>query len=427
MEKLLNILTTWVLTIMLVITASPLAKAQEQEQTANILNNGSFSNETEGWELSGNVTYDGNNYGQLNKSVRFNGIDGGLISQKIILSTKDENKIINSIDGTFKSIGCNNKGSDWCTKTGTLDNLDTIDWLVRFEDGSQSEVLIFNFTSDYNHGTITQSFARELTKEFNTSNTNVEVIVSGFDTGGWAGQYGAIIDDLNIGLSLSEPVIIEEQPTIIEEQLTVIDDIHTGIIEIPVVNTDMGLIDNTLPKIDMVEIDVGLPVESDVEVVEDIPEEIKPIDMEEDLGLEPESEKEEEIQEIEIKIDNEVKQENTQKNEKVVKKQAPESQNKGDKKVSATLDTPKIESDIVVQELDLPTIVSFNKQYFENKYKDVINLTTTEIDFYDGQDGFNNQDYTQANTDFFNISSSSNGEWGMANQRHVVKVEQFRR
>ena len=101
---------------MLVIIATQKVRATE---TTNILNNGSFDNQTEGWELEGNVDYDGNDYGDLNKSVRFSGSDGGSITQSIVLdSVAEENKEVSSISGSLISIGCNNEGSSWCTTTG---------------------------------------------------------------------------------------------------------------------------------------------------------------------------------------------------------------------------------------------------------------------------------------------------------------------
>ena len=135
--------------------------------------------------------------------------------------------------------------------------------------------------------------------------------------------------------------------------------------------------------------------------------------MEEDLEIEVKQQSEETKGES-----NELQKETSSKEEKEEEKQRVH-------KEKNVLDKPV--SDVEVQTVDVPTIISFNKGYFENTYKDTIDLTTTEIDFYDKQDGFNNQDYAQANSDFFNISSSSNGEWGVANSRPVITLEQFRR
>ena len=150
----------------------------------------------------------------------------------------------------------------------------------------------------------------------------------------------------------------------------------------------------------------------------------------EKVNEEKESEEKEETAEEEIKDEpsaNEEKVVKTAKSSKSEKKQGSESQNKNDKKTSVSIVTPKIKSDIVVQEIDIKTIVSFNKEYFEVKITDTLDLTTTEIDFYDGQDGFNNQDYAKANSNFFNQYSDTNSEWDLVSKRDVIKIEQFRR
>jgi len=124
-------------------------------------------------------------------------------------------------------------------------------------------------------------------------------------------------------------------------------------------------------------------------------------------------------------MEEDLKEETKGESNEVQQKETSSKENKENKKEKNVLDKPV--SDVEVKVVDVPTIISFDKEYFENTYKDTIDLTTTEIDFYDKQDGFNNQDYAQVNTDFFNISSSSNGEWGVVNSRPVITIEQFRR
>ena len=123
---------------------------------------------------------------------------------------------------------------------------------------------------------------------------------------------------------------------------------------------------------------------------------------------------------------NEEKTVQTTKTVKSEKKQGSESENKGDKKSSATKTTQEIKSDIVVQEIDIKTIVSFNKEYFEVKITDTLDLTKTEIDFYDGQ-GFNDSAYAQNNIDFFALDCKSDC-WGNIHVRtNAIQIEQFRR
>ena len=437
---------------MLVITATQTVRATE---TSNLLNNGSFDNETEGWELDGTATYDGNDYGELNQSVRFSGAEGGSISQdidlKILVESKE--KIIDKAHGSILSIGCNNEATGaWCSTEGTVDNLDTVKTTIVFNDGTQTETLNYNFTSDYNDGVITSTFNIELQKEFNINNTTVSVNVFGDDAGDWEGKFGSIIDDLSLTLTLSDlvvaqpiqvPVIVKPEPPVaivvpkVEETVqigsldatSIANTISAGIIDIKPPPENLLVVD--IPVLDM-QMDIAevQPIEQISEPVaepepetlekirrEEVPSEIEETTMEEDLKLEIKEQSEKAKGES-----NELQKETSKEDES---KQQKEEEKQRVHKEKNVLDKPV--SDVKVQTVDVPTIISFDKGYFKNTYKDTIDLTTTEIDFYDKQDGFNNQDYAQANSDFFNISSSSNGEWGVANSRPVITLEQFRR
>ena len=437
---------------MLVITATQTVRATE---TSNLLNNGSFDNETEGWELDGTATYDGNDYGELNQSVRFSGAEGGSISQdidlKILVESKE--KIIDKAHGSILSIGCNNEATGaWCSTEGTVDNLDTVKTTIVFNDGTQTETLNYNFTSDYNDGVITSTFNIELQKEFNINNTTVSVNVFGDDAGDWEGKFGSIIDDLSLTLTLSDlvvaqpiqvPVIVKPEPPVaivvpkVEETVqigsldatSIANTISAGIIDIKPPPENLLVVD--IPVLDM-QMDIAevQPIEQISEPVaepepetlekirrEEVPSEIEETTMEEDLKLEIKEQSEKAKGES-----NELQKETSKEDES---KQQKEEEKQRVHKEKNVLDKPV--SDVKVQTVDVPTIISFDKGYFKNTYKDTIDLTTTEIDFYDKQDGFNNQDYAQANSDFFNISSSSNGEWSVANSRPVITLEQFRR
>jgi len=573
-------------------------------ETSNLLNNGSFDNQTEGWELDGTANYDGNNYGEINKSVRFSGADGGSISQTIHLGNIDsEKKYVDKVHGSIVSIGCNNEGDLWCSTTGTANNLDPVNTTITFSTKTQSEVIIKNFTSDYNDGTITSTFTIDLNKDFHINETTVDVNVFGADTGDKQGQFGSIIDDLSLTLSLAdlviaqpviEPVIVEiiqpvvVQPVIVEpiiiqpvivepvivetiqigslDATSIVDTLSSGIIDInppedmqisnlspqisaisditteqmnmdmadvghqnemPVL-VDVGAdvpVDNDMPEMDMPDMNMpeiempdiqmpdSLPEINDIQIesvneiqnepetlqeireeipeaieelpennIEELPSELEETNMEEDLKEnqneqqeetsteneevdgtneeselsddssteEKEPEPKEEISEKEIEeneekesdekeetAEEEIKEEPSANEEKVVKtakssksekKQGSDSPKSSDKKTSVASTTPKIKSDIVVQDIDIRTIVSFNKEYFEVKITDTLDLTTTEIDFYDGQNGFNGDTaYAQNNIDFFALDCKSDC-WGNLHVRtNAVKIEQFRR
>ena len=162
--------------------------------------------------------------------------------------------------------------------------------------------------------------------------------------------------------------------------------------------------------------------------------------------LREKSSEEKEVEEKEVKEKDEKEsedqkdepeEESTKDEEKVVKtakitktdkKEGSESPKNDNKKLVVDKDTPRIKSDIVVQELDLLTVVSFNKEYFEQTIADTLDLTTTEIKFYDEQNGFNGDSaYAQNNIDFFALDCQSDC-WGNIYLRsNAVQIEQFRR
>ncbi len=532
------ILTISVLMGLFLILATQTVRATETE-TTNILNNGTFDGNTNSWTLDGTATYDGNHYSgsDLNKTVRFSGASGGSVSQSIDLSNlSDESKNVVKIEGSITSYGCNNKGSSWCSQTGTANNLDPVNATITFTDGTQTEVLSYNYTSDYNDGVITTEYEINLDKEFDTTITSLSYNVAGADTGDWSGQFGTIIDNLSLVLTLSDVVVaetIEEpqitqinasdsivqqviEPEIIEtvqigslDATSIANTISTGVIDISppedmqiasltssisVISdirseemhsdiADVGLnnemptlidtgaeipVETNLPDMDLPEIDIDIEIESMnepepetlQEIREELPTELEEINMEEDLK-ENENEQQEEApaendenageneegelsdnttaeeksDEKEESSEKEVKEEPTKNKEKTVqttktakseKKQGSESENKGDKKSSATKTTQEIKSDIVVQEIDIKTIVSFNKEYFEVKITDTLDLTKTEIDFYDGQ-GFNDSAYAQNNIDFFALDCKSDC-WGNIYLRtNAIQIDSFRR
>ena len=521
MEKYLNILTILGKIILIIILVNQIVKAEE---TTNLLNNGSFDNQTEGWELDGTASYDGNNYGDINKSVRFSGIEGGSVTQDISLGNiNTEQKYIDKVNGSIVSIGCNNEGSNWCTTTGTASNLDPVNTTITITDDTQSEVLTHNITSDYNDGVITSTFTLDVNKDFNVDNTNISINVYGHDTGDKVGKFGSIIDDLSLTLTLVDLVVAQPievpdivqieapiaiivpeviQPVVIEpiaiepvvivpvvvepiaigvetieigslDAASIVNTISSGVIDIKTPQEDIQVATLTSPisvisnirteQMNMEIADVGVnnemptlidtgadvPVENDIpdmpviempeiEMLTDLPE-INDIEIESVNELEPEPETLEEIRseeipaeieetnmeedlEIEVKSNQEIKTETKGESNELQKKNSNTKEKKKEKEKNV-LDKPV--SDVEVKIIDIPTIISFDKRYFKNTYKDTINLTQTEMEFYDGE-GFNS-DYTQANIKW-SADFCQSDCWGtMVLSRPVIKIEQFRR
>ena len=555
MDKFLNILIILVAIILLAITV--VAKATE---TSNVLSNGSFDGNADGWDLDGTAEYDGKTYSAsgLSKVIRFSGGDGGSITQSITLGNiNSDTKYISKVHGSIKSYGCNNSSGAWCSATGTDNNLDPVNTTITFNDGTQTEVLNYDFTSNYNDGVITSTFTINLDKDFHINNTTINVNVFGADKGNQAGMLGSIIDDLSLILTLDDLVIAQQTQVAEISQVgsldasSIVDTLSSGVIDmhpadnleianlstaisginnIQDMNMDMNMADANhnhempveikatenmqeinqpgieinMPDIQMPDIEMpdlqmpdNLPEINDIQIesvneiknepetlqeireeipennIEELPAELEQTDMEEDLkenqneqqeetsteneevdganeeselsddssteekepkekvNEEKESEEKEETAEEEIKEEpsaNEEKVVKTAKSSKSEKKQGSESQNKSDKKTSVSIATPKIESDIVIQEIDLLQVVSFNKEYFKQTITDTLDLTKSEVDFYDGENGFNSDSaYAQNNIDFFTRNCQSDC-WGDLHVRtNAVQIEQFRR
>lgn len=267
----------------------------------------------------------------------------------------------------------------------------------------------------------------------------------------------SIADTLSTGIIDIKP--IEDMQM---QSMNIADANHNHEMPVQEIQT-IDMPDIQMPDLEMPDIEMpdNLPVEINNVEIEPVnepePETLQEMREEIPRELEPEELKQEDTHEKDVKQENKEKENGVQdKNEsskkekeeenegvlketaksektvtptktaKVEKKGGSESPNKGVKKVLGTTATPKIESNIIVQELDLLTVVSFNKQYFENTYKDIISLTTTEVAFYE-QDGFNSTDYAQANTNFFSEYRNTNSEWDMVSKRDHIKIEQFRR
>lgn len=501
---------------------SQISAIANESQTTNILTNGSFDDQTEGWTLDGTASYDGNNYGDINKSVRFSGVEGGSVTQEIVLGNiSAENKEVTTISGSLISIGCNNEGSSWCTETGTANNLDPVNITMTLSDGTNTEVLNHNFTSDYNDGVIITNYSVNVVDTFETDNTSLTINYFGADTGDKAGQFGSIIDDLSLSLTLNDITIAQEveipQNTSLGADTTVmtatelseatIDDISSGIIDIgtnidqstditssislvsiqdleldvadvsmqiemPVL-VDAGVdtlegdisipepdlpeielpeielpeieLPNELPEIENIEIesievdeiesDIDSDVESEIEeTIEETPAELEEQNLEEDLeeseSEESENENEGENEgEVEVNENSELSKNNNSTTKKTEAKKEQKTEKKVEKKEEKKSTKPevqKVESDIIVNTVELPTVVAFSEIYFANTYKDTLDLGADEVQFYE-PDRFDSKDYTEANTAFLNISSNSNSEWDMVVESTKFRIKEFKR
>ena len=290
--------------------------------TDNLLNNNSFTTDTSGWELSDNnenkVKRDPNTYSDSSsKSVRFR-YQGGSISQDVDISNVPDNHIIKEIQMGYQSIGCGNTGSQWCNAGAD----DTVTSTITLSSTDTAEVISNVTAVPYENGWSDYSFTEEVLGSFNTNDLSVNLNIAGDDTGNSSNWYGPIVDNINLTFTIEEyiePVTVIETVAVIETEepivmvggldldISITNDIilDTPVIEpvslqqtiIPIPDmidipqavdigpeqiTDLPEINNIDVIQEIPELDIDVEPELEVAIVE-IPEELKEINMEEDI------------------------------------------------------------------------------------------------------------------------------------------------
>tara|TARA_R100001015_G_C4635356_1_gene204894 strand:- start:10573 stop:11931 length:1359 start_codon:yes stop_codon:yes gene_type:complete len=273
--------------------------------------------------------------GSASKSVRFR-YQGGNISQDVDTSSLPENHLIKEINMNFDSIGCGNSGSEWCNAGAD----DTVVSTITIESATEIEVISESVAVPYEDGWESYSFTKDVTGDFNTDDTSLNLTITGNDTGNSSNWYGPIIDNLNFTVTteqyvapIVEPVVIT--PVIVEpviEQTVIVEPVIEQIVEQEITNSIVGGLDLEMsvtneiileqPIIEITPVSVNIPTTIDVPVEVDMPElvvaPITSVELPDVSDLNPVSEVEvtQEIVEIEVpEIDesiNEEKIENTE-------------------------------------------------------------------------------------------------------------------
>jgi hypothetical protein len=392
----------WSLLILCVSTL--VNQSQAETTTDNLLDNGDFSTgDLSGWtvEDSGKIQYDGQCYSEsgLCQSVRWSTDLGKTLSQTI--EDLSEGYDIDTIHLDFTALGCNNEATGaWCSE-GT--DYDKVQAVIQLSDGTNTENLYLEQTLDYNDGTKDYGLSTQTLDAWMTDNTSINFSVTGIDTGDWSGQYGPIVDNLSLYLTMTEtpvPVVIEPiveikpeviepiveiKPEVIEpveevvviEETTVIQglDLDTEIVTDVILDTpiETDITMNDLPSLPPVDIEVPTVIEApqEIEVVEEIqeiqeiqveevaevteevveqPEELKETDMEEDLAEADEIEKTESSEEEE-------KAESEQETEVAKSKDEPKPQAKSEPKQSKSQVSEAPKKNTGFEQIDVSTMI----------------------------------------------------------------------
>ena len=414
--------------------------------TDNLLNNGNFSNQLNGWtvEDTNKTKYDNNCYAGgtdasgLCKSVRWSGNLGKTIAQSI--TGLEEGYDIEQINLSFTALGCNNEinSSTWCSQ-GT--DYDKVQATIELSNDVSRETLYLEQQLDYNDGTDNYNLTTQTLDNWVTDNTNLDFSITGIDTGNWSGQYGPIVDNIELTLDLKETVIpevivepiaqtntediIEVEPlnTVMEGinlETSVLNEVVLEIPEIPEVEIievavieDIPVLDD-LPEInettnvaepiaeinDLPEIE-ELPEIEDIEVVEDIAE-IEEIEVEE---VAEQNDTKEDMEQPEEVAEKDVGQDNTNKNEEKAEKTKTKKDAKKQKKtVTADKNIPKTKKE-QNKKADIPVL--YTLLTLEEGIKIIETIKIVEVIEYE-QDI---TDYT-SNVAWDNWVNTSNNNWG---------------
>ena len=275
------------------------------ETTDNLLDNNSFTTDTSDWELSDSnqekvkrdpLTYNNS----ASKSIRFRYQDGN-ISQDVDISEVLDNHLVKEINMNFQSIGCGNTGSEWCY--GGAD--DTIVNVITLSSTDTTEIITNTTEAPYEDGWSTYSFTEEVTGTFNTDDLNINLTITGNDTGNSSNWYGPIIDNINLTLTIEEYIAPIVEEVVVETMIGGLDlstEVTLDLIQDIQVMPELEMID--MPELENIEISIA-PIETidmpEIELpnvvdIQPITEIEMPVDLPETVEVEPIQE----IQEIEI-------------------------------------------------------------------------------------------------------------------------------
>jgi len=326
--------------------------ARAETTTDNLLNNPDFTTDTSGWELSDSnqdkVKRDPATYsGSASKSVRFR-YQGGNISQDVDISGVSENHLIKEINMNFESIGCGNTGGQWCTAGAD----DTVVSTITLSTESTAEVLSETIAVPYEDGWESYSFTKEVTGDFNTDDTSLNLTITGNDTGNSSNWWGPIIDNLSLSLTIEEyvapivvePVVVEPiiEPLVVEPIVVIEETLIEGLsldteivndvilqpvaIEVPTLPDlpDLPEVSEISPEVPEVSMNIEVP-EISVDIPE-IPVEVPEIEVVEEIQeIEVSEPVVEEIAEVELETPEELKEQNMEEDMKESQNEAEQT------------------------------------------------------------------------------------------------------
>ena len=258
---------TIILWALLVSLTSILVSHAETTTSANLLNNNTFDENTDGWTLSdSNVKRDANSYSDAGNSptIRFKG-QTSTITQSVDTSGLEANKEITGLTIKYHGYGCGNSPNGWCNDEAH----DTIVTSITLKNGTGTEVSSNTTAVPYEDGWTHHTFTKSINDTFLTGETGITFSLQGIDTGDSSGWLGPITDNYELLVTYQDyvapvvaPVVVIE-PVIIEP-VAIIETTMVGGLDLDMSITNDIILEQ--PIIEIVPIQVEMPIDTGVDM-----------------------------------------------------------------------------------------------------------------------------------------------------------------
>jgi hypothetical protein len=268
---------TIILWALLVSLTSILVSHAETTTSANLLNNNTFDENTDGWTLSdSNVKRDANSYNDAGNSptIRFKG-QTSTITQSVDTSGLETNKEITGVTVKYHGYGCGNSPGGWCNDEAH----DTIVTNITLKNETGTEVSTNTTAVPYEDGWTHHTITKSINDTFLTGETGITFSLQGIDTGDSSNWLGPITDNYELLVTYQdyvapvvEPVVIEPvviEPVVIEPVVIEPVVIEPVVIE-PVVIEPIVVIEPTVIGAIDLSTEVTLDLIQDVQMMPEI-------------------------------------------------------------------------------------------------------------------------------------------------------------
>jgi len=256
----MNKIILWALLVSL---TSILVSHAETTTSANLLNNNTFDENTDGWTLSdSNVKRDANSYSAAGNSptIRFKG-QTSTITQSVDTSGLEANKEITGLTIKYHGYGCGNSPNGWCNDEAH----DTIVTNIILKNKTGTEVSTNTTAVPYEDGWTHHTITKSINDTFLTGETGITFSLQGIDTGDANSWLGPITDNYELLVTYQDyvaPVVETVVVVPVVETVVVVPTMIEGL------DLDMSITNDIIldqPIIEIVPIQVEMPIDMPID------------------------------------------------------------------------------------------------------------------------------------------------------------------